>query len=143
MKACYVSCGAEHCILLDQDEYVPHAWGDNANYRCGQKQLGLYEEPTPVKPFPKLFKQENINKQQSIAAYQASLSKGEKRTYSEIKGAAAQPKGMSSLPGMRPLKYRVQYDLKFQNHISIKPDELVKQDTLLQLQFNKTVLDFH
>ena len=37
MKACYVSCGREHCIIIDQDNYIPHSWGENANYRCGQK----------------------------------------------------------------------------------------------------------
>ena len=60
MKACYVSCGLEHCIIIDQDNFIPLSWGDNANYRCGQKQLGYFEEPVAVKPFPKLFKQENI-----------------------------------------------------------------------------------
>ena len=45
--------------------------------------------------------------------------------------------------GKKPLKYPIQYSLKFENHISIKTDELIKQDTQLGVLFNKMVIEFH
>ena len=35
MKACYVSVGSEHAVLIDRESYIPHSIGSNANYRAG------------------------------------------------------------------------------------------------------------
>ena len=52
MKASFVSAGPQHAVLIDQESYIPHSIGSNANYRAGQKDPDkIFHQPKKVKTF--------------------------------------------------------------------------------------------